>query len=247
VVTRPREQAARLAALVDAAGGRALMFPALQIEDPADLPRVRALIAALDRFDVAVFVSPTAAGRGLALVREQRELPAGLRVAAVGNGTARELRRLGVADVLVPEDGADSEALLRAPELQQMQGRTVILFRGEGGRELLADTLRLRGATVEYAECYRRVRPTADAQWLLAAWSRGEVHATTVTSREALSNLFEVVGSPGQHWLRATPMFVTHERIASAARALGVAEIHVTAAGDEALVEAMARYFSTSP
>jgi uroporphyrinogen-III synthase len=82
---------------------------------------------------------------------------------------------------------------------------------------------------------------------LLRAWGRGEIHATTITSREALANLFELVGTLGRHWLRKTPMFVPHERIAAAARALEVAEVHVTASGDDALVAAMARYFATTP
>lgn len=246
VITRPREQSMRLAGLVKAAGGRVLLFPALEIVDPIDSRALRALVDRLERFDIAVFVSPTAAGRGLALVRSRRAVPTGLRIAAVGGGTAAELRRLGVRDVLVPEHGADSEALLALPELQDVQSKSVIVFRGAGGRELLADTLRRRGATVEYAECYRRVRPLGDAQALLRAWTHGEVHASTVTSREALDNLFDMVGTLGRHWLRKTPMFVPHERIAAAARALGVVEVHVTASGDEALIDAMARYFSVT-
>lgn len=246
VITRPREQSVRLAALVRQAGGKALVFPALEIVDPVDSRSLRALVEKIDHFDIAVFVSPTAAAKGLALVRSRRELPLALQVGAIGKGTARELRRLGVSEVVVPNDGADSEALLALPEFQSVEGKAVIVFRGAGGRELLADTLRRRGATVEYAECYRRARPTGDAQMLLRAWARGTIHATTVTSREALENLFALVGTLGRHWLRKTPMFVSHERIAVAASALGIAEIHVTASGDEALVEAMARYFSTT-
>jgi uroporphyrinogen-III synthase len=246
LITRPLDQSARLAALVEDAGGRALVFPALTIADPVDAGALHALVETLDRFDCAVFVSPTAAAKGLALVRSRRELPSRLRVAAVGKGTARELHRLGVPDVVVPNNGADSEALLALPEFQAVEGKAIIVFRGAGGRAFLADTLRRRGATVEYAECYRRERPAGDAQVLLQAWRRGEIHATTVTSSEALDNLFALVGSSGLHWLRKTPMFVPHERIAAAAHALEVADVHVTAAGDEALVEALARYFSTT-
>ncbi len=246
VITRPREQSVRLAQRVTDAGGRALVFPALEILDPVDSRALRTLVDNLDRFDCAVFVSPTAAEKGLAWVGLRRELPSGLRVAAVGRGTARELHRLGVTDVVVPTDGADSEALLALPEFQAVEGKAIIVFRGAGGRELLADTLRRRGATVEYAECYRRARPAGDAQMLLRAWGRGEIHATIVTSREALDNLFALVGTLGRHWLQETPMFVPHERIAAAAHVLEVAEVHVTASGDEALVDAMARYFSST-
>lgn len=228
------------------AGGRAIVFPALEIVDPVDSRALRTLIDKLERFDLAVFISPTAAVRGLTLVRARRELPPGLRIAAIGKGSARELHELGVSEVVVPDDGADSEAFLALPEFQDMHDRSVVIFRGAGGRELLAETLRRRGAAVEYAECYRRAKPTGDAQMLLRGWGRGEIHAMTVTSREALDNLFEMVGTLGRHWLRKTPMFVPHERIADAARSLGIADVTVTPSGDEALVEAMIRYFAAT-
>lgn len=244
MITRPREQAARLAGLVKDAGGRAIVFPALEIVDPVDSRALRALIDQLERFDLAVFISPTAVSRGIEFVRARRELPDRMRIAAIGKGSARELEARGIADVVVPADGADSEAFLAIPDFQDMHGRSVIVFRGAGGRELLADTLRRRGATVEYAECYRRAKPAGDAQMLLRAWGRGDINAITVTSREALDNLFEMVGTLGRHWLRKTPMFVPHERIAQAARGLGIAAVTVTPAGDESLIEALIRYFA---
>ena len=50
-----------------------------------------------------------------------------------------------------------------------------MVFRGVGGRELISDTLTERGAVVEYAECYRRVRPDNDVAPLLRAWERAEL------------------------------------------------------------------------
>ncbi len=244
VITRPAEQARRLAGLIEAASGHPILFPTLEIADPPDPGRLDRLIDDLDRFDWAIFVSPTAASRGLMRVRARRALPSGLRVAAVGPGTARELSRLGMDSVLVPECGADSESLLRDPQLADMRGRTVVIFRGVGGRELLADTLTRRGAFVEYAQCYRRVRPRADAQTLLQAWRRGEVHALVVMSREGLDNLFDMVGATGHSWLLATPLFVPHERIAEAARARGIARVVVTSLGDEGVVAALAVHFA---
>jgi uroporphyrinogen-III synthase len=195
VITRPRDQAQGLIALVRTAGGRPIAFPALEIVDALDSRALRALVDRLEGFDLAIFVSPTAASRGLNLIRRRRELPPGLQLAAVGKGTARELQRLGAANVLVPESGADSEALLALAPLAEMRGRSVVIFRGVGGRELLGETLASRGAVVEYAECYRRMRPQADVQMLLRAWTQGEIHAVTVSSSEGLSNLFDMLGT----------------------------------------------------
>lgn len=247
VLTRPREQAAQLSALVKSAAGRPIHFPALEIVDTLDSRALRLLVERLDSFHLAIFISPTAASRGMNLIRARRGLPDGLRIAAIGKGSARELHRLGARDVLAPDGGSDTEAFLALPEVADMTGRSVAIFRGVGGRELLGEALVQRGAVVEYAECYRRSRPNGDAQMLLRAWGRGEIDAVTVTSGEALRNLFDMVGTLGRHWLRKTPLFVPHPRIAQAARDLGIAEVVVTATGDEALVAGMIRYFDASP
>ena len=119
-----------------------------------------------------------------------------------------------------------------------------MIFRGEGGRELLGDTLIARGAHVEYAECYRRGRPPADVAPLMRAWARHEVHAVVVTSGEGMRNLFDMVGKLGQAWLRNTPVFVPHPRIADAARSLGVREAVITDAGDEGIAAGLGAYFA---
>ena len=244
VVTRPAGQSAHLAALIRAAGGEPLLFPALEIFDAEDLQPVHALIERLDAFDLAIFISANAASKALALVRARRAWPPALRVATVGRGSERELQRQGFAAVIAPSKRFDSEGLLDLPELRQVQGKRVVIFRGESGRELLGDTLAARGATVEYAECYRRGRPNADPAPLLARCARGEIDAFTATSSEGLANLRDMLGEAGGPCLKNTPLFVPHERIAAAARALGVQTVVLTGPGDEGLVAGMAAFFA---
>jgi len=244
VVTRPAGQSAHLAALIRAAGGEPLLFPALEIFDAEDLQPALALVERLDAFDLAIFISANAVEKALALVRARRAWPQGLRVATVGRGSERELRRHGFAAVIAPSERFDSEGLLDLPELRQVQGKRVVIFRGESGRELLGDTLAARGATVEYAECYRRGRPNADPAPLLARCARREIDAFTVTSSEGLANLRELLGEAGAPCLKNTPLFVPHERIAAAARALGVHAVVLTGPGDEGLVAGMAAFFA---
>ncbi len=236
LVTRPAHQAQHLGELIAAAGGRPIFFPVLEIVDLPDLGPLDALIDRLDTFDLAIFISPNAVAKAMNRIRARRTLPPGLAIAAIGKGSARALREVGVSQVIAPEGRFDSEALLALPALADMAGRRVVIFRGEGGRELLAEELRRRGAQVEYAECYRRARPTADAGPLLHLWARDELDAITVTSAESLHNLFDLVGKLGQQWMRKTPLFVPHERIADAARGLGLAQVIVTPPGDEGLV-----------
>lgn len=244
VLTRPAGQAGQLAALISAAGGEPVLFPTLEILEATDLRPFFALIDRLDAFDLAIFISANAVNKALALVQARRSWPAGLRVATVGRGSERALHRHGFDAVIAPTRGFDSEALLDLPELKDVAGKRVVIFRGEGGRELLAETLAARGAAIEYAECYRRGRPKADAAPLLALWGRHEIDAFIVTSSEALANLGEMLGETGRQCLKTTPLFVPHERIAAAARALGVETVVLTGPGDEGLVTGLAFFFA---
>ena len=244
VITRPKEQAAHLAGLIRRAGGEALVFPAIEIREVADASAVHALIDRLDDYNLAIFISPTAVARAMALISSRRTLPPKLQIAAIGQGSARELKQRGVDRVLAPTSRFDSEALLNLPEMQQISGKRVVIFRGTGGRELLAQTLRERGAKVDYAECYQRVRPDMPATELLERGARNEIHALVVTSAESLENLREMVGEQGASWLKATPVFVTHPRIEQAGRKLGLTRLIVAQGGDEGLLQGIIAYLT---
>ncbi|MGE5240500.1 MAG: uroporphyrinogen-III synthase [Bacteroidota bacterium] len=242
LVTRPRDQAENLARLIEAEGGEAIRFPVIEIAEPQDTRALLAIVDRLDQFGMAIFISPNAVNRAMNLILARRGgLPPGLRVACVGRGSARELKHFGIEKPVVPAGRFDSEALLELPALREVAGDRIVIFRGDGGRELLGDTLAARGAAVEYAECYRRTRPTADTTPLLRRWARGEVDIVTVTSVDGLHNLYDMLGKAGQSWLIRTPIVVVSDRMAAVCRELGFkAEPLIAAqAADAALVEAV--------
>ncbi len=238
VVTRPAHQSAHLAGLIAAVGGTPILFPTIEIAEIEDKRPLNALIARLDEFDFAIFVSPNAVTMAMTLIKGQRELPAQLRLATIGSGGVRELEKHGFSDVIAPSR-FDSEALLDMPAMHDMAGRRVVIFRGQGGRGLLGETLTARGAKVDYAECYQRRVPKVRAGVLKEARERDELHAVTATSSEGLRNLFAMVGSSGWSWLRKTPFFVPHPRIASAVRGFDVVDVVQTGQGDEELVRGL--------
>jgi len=243
LVTRPQGQARRFMERIVALGGEAWWLPGLEIEPPADITAFLQVVNDLDRFDWAVFVSPTAVERAWPAIAGRGGLPRTLRVAAVGRGTRRELAERGVHDVLTPDEQADSEALLALPELRDMTGQRVALFRGEGGRPLLAQTLVARGAQLQHAVCYRRVPASADVAPILRAWRAGRISAVTAFSRDSLDGLVCLIAPDGRELLTQTPLFVPHPRIAEHAQALGIERAIVTPAGEDGVLQALTGHF----
>ncbi|HEX5338010.1 MAG TPA: uroporphyrinogen-III synthase [Gallionella sp.] len=236
VVTRPRDQAAQLARRIEQAGGVPLLFPLLDIEAASVTPALREQISRLAQADLAIFISPNAVQHGMAAIRASGvALPATLRIATVGQGSAKALHEQGIESVIAPTERFDSEGLLALPELQEVAGWHVMILRGDGGRELLGDTLKARGATVEYVGCYRRSKPQQDADALLA----DAPDAITVTSSEALGYLWQMLDELARARLRDTPLFVPHARIAELARTQGWRQVQLTGAGDDGLLSAL--------
>jgi uroporphyrinogen-III synthase len=239
LVTRPAAQAGGLARLIEEAGGEAIVFPALEIAPPRDAAALDKILARLREFDSAIFISANAVHQGLGrLAARGLSLPPGLALAAVGEATARALKERGIADVVSPGGRFDSEALLATQALTEVDGKRIVIFRGEGGRELLADELRRRGARVEYAQCYRRVRPATDPAALLERLARGTIDIVTVTSVASLTNLLEIAGTGGRARLLRLPFVVVSTRLGGAARAAGLEHppLESANASDEAIV-----------
>ncbi len=116
-----------------------------------------------------------------------------------------------------------------------MHGKRVLIFRGDGGREHLGETLRARGAVVDYVACYRRAKPESGVAGLAEAFREDRIHAVTITSSEGLDNLWALADEATRTRWRACPTFVPHPRIAAHARDLGLAVID-TAGGDAGLI-----------
>lgn len=240
LVTRPDHQADFLCQWIERHGGVAIRWPALVIREPRDWAPALALFDRLAEYDLAIFTSVNAVDRAMPLIRERGGFPPRLEIAAIGQATARALVRHGVDRCLRPEMEFTSEALLALPRLQQVAGQAILIVRGEGGRELLAETLTTRGARVVRAEVYRRERPSVDVTALLERWGRGEIGAVVVASTETLLNLFDLLGVAGQDYLRETPLIVIGARTVRAATNLGCHHVLLAQeAGDTAIAAAL--------
>jgi uroporphyrinogen-III synthase len=244
VVTRPRAQAGKLAGLIAAQGGVPVVFPLLDIGAPDDPEPLQSAIKRLDQYAFAVFISPNAVEFSVPAILASCAWPAGLQAVAIGQSSVALLASYSIAPTIAPLERFDSEALLEMPELQteRVSGRRVVVFRGNGGRELLADTLRERGAEVDYVTCYHRSAPVDGAATLSALWFDHHLDALTISSSEGLRNLLALLDSAGRESLRMTPVFVPHQRIADLAKELGLLRVTLTGPADAGIIDGLCAY-----
>ena len=244
-MTRPEAQCRALEAGISARGGTALVFPLIAIEAIDESDEIRTVREALGHYDIAFFVSPNAVDHGLAVLGGRAAWPPRLRVAGVGLGTRVALERHGFSEVIAPEGGADSEAVLSLPEFAPaaLAGRNLLILRGDGGRDLLGREAERRGARVQHLSCYRRRVPAGDAGVLLEAARQRRLSALVVTSSEALGNLAIMAGDGGLGELVRLPIFVPHSRIAERAAEHGFDTIFTTGPGDAGILAGLDAHF----
>lgn len=188
LVTRPEHQADELVAAIEAHGGTAIRFPALTIT-PRPTADIDADLARMESPDIAIFVSPNAVRFGLTYSGDAA-------IAAIGPSTAAAIEAAGSRVDIVSAAGYDSEHLLAEPELKEAAGKVVRIIRGQQGRELLAETLASRGATVDFLAVYERSAPDYAPENIKVLESRlraGAVDFTTIMSAESLRNLVAIL------------------------------------------------------
>lgn len=209
LVTRPAGQAGDLAAAIENAGGTAIRFPAIEIQGRAPAI-VQQELAGLPAPDIVFFASPNAVEFGLSAAAP------GALLAAIGPATAAALRAHGRSPDICSPTGHDSEALLEQPGLQDVGGRVVRIVRGDRGRELLASTLKRRGASVHYVSVYRRLPARHSGEELDALerlWRDGAVDLVTVMSVETLDNLLTALPPYCRDALPGTPLVTPSKRV----------------------------------
>lgn len=233
VVTRPHPQAMLLSERVKALGGSALICPAITIEAIPTL-------AQLDVYDWVIFLSVNAVEHGLQCVPET------VPMAAIGPATAKAIQSMKRDVQILAPAPFTSEAFLSLPQMHAVTGKRIAIVRGEGGRELLAETLIERGAQVDNITVYRRVPlpPTPQALNQLSELRQQSVPPLlTFTSAEIMQHWITFM-MPLDNAIRFDPLVVASSRIADLARTHGLQGecLTATAASEDALIGAMANW-----
>ena len=234
-ITRPLNQATKLTELIQKAGGHVISFPLIEIVPLDDYATFENVIANINDFYWLLFISSNAVQNSMPRLIKQGA-PKTLKFAAIGPTTAASLNAFGVKEVTIPIGNRfDSESLLSLPEMHDLQSKKVMVVRGIGGRDVLANTLKNRGATVTFAECYQRTNPQSNCDILTKAYANHQLQSIIVTSSEAMRHLLDLTHDAT--WLKNVTLCVNHARVAEQPLAMGLNTIVAEAPGDAAMVD----------
>lgn len=235
LVLRPQPQADALASALQSAGYQPVVCPLLTITPGQDLPRLPELLAWAE---LIIATSAHAVYQAERLLSSQGVSWPHRPCLAVGSATASAWQECGIG-ARAPEDPR-SEGLLRLPELAHVSGRRILILRGNGGRELLAERLRERGADIRHCECYQRHYPALPARSLFSEWRTAGVDSVIISSGELFSRLLQLAPPDQLEWLHSLLFIVPSPRVAALVQAGGCTRIHTAqGAGHPAVVAAL--------
>ena len=247
LVTRPEYQQQILSGLIEQEGGTPYCFPTLEIVPLDNTQQLIDTLGRLGEYDIAVFVSPNAATYVFDTLRSSDlSMPGSLLLACVGKGCTKTVEDHGFQVAITPASGIGSEGLLAHDVLKSVQNKRIVIFRGNGGRELLAEELTRRGAKVDYCECYQRRIPRTDPAPLTDELENGHIDVVTITSTQALKNLWVMLGDKAAAFLTSLPVVVISERIGDTASNMGFGHVLVTKdTSDQAIVDTIKQWRQT--
>lgn len=246
LVTRPLHQHASLCSAIEDNGGEAKHFPLFAIEpvnEPILVQQIKTKVENLDNYQLIIFISTNAVKFGAPWINDYwQRFPVGVGVLAMGPSTARKVSIELDCGVVTSDAGASSEDILLLDELADISGSKVAIVRGIGGRELLAESLRQRGAEVDYIEVYRRMPTQKSGEELATVLRQENINIFVVTSGESLARLDRLIKDTVQlaHSIRSIPIIVPSNRVAKDAAQLGYTKVKLAlGADDEAIINAL--------
>lgn len=242
LVTRPSPNGEQLVEQLRRLGHSAWHFPLVEFVPGKGLPNLAEQLASLVPGDIVISVSyQSVSYAGPQLIALKQAWPSTLNYYAIGRRSALHLHHYCQQSVEYPREQALSERLLELTALQQVADRHVLILRGNGGRELLADTLIQRGATVSYCETYARLPINWDGAEQAVHWRRRGIGSIVVTSQEMLQRLFDLFPpNDRREWLLNCRLIVVSERVATFANQLGWHNVVIAKGADnDTLLQAL--------
>ncbi len=243
--TRPAHQQAELNTLLEEQGATVLAFPVIEIVECEVKPFHLGLAQQIEHYDIALFVSRNAVDGAFRFL-QAATLPVGLQLGVIGEATWQALNEC-VGDLgrrLIRSHQYSSEGLLSASALQQIQGKNILIFRGQQGRNLLGEELTARGATVSYCEVYRRMKPDYEASYFDRLSAQCFPGLAVFTSNEGMDNALSLIVGKSRDKLLGIPWLLISERMRESAVKLGhnAPIVIATSASDEGIQQAISEW-----
>lgn len=234
LVTRPEPAADELVGRLRQAGKVAWSMPLIEFTPGTGLNSLSGELVSLPAGSLVFILSQHAIHYAHpALVRAGATWPTNLNYYAIGRTTALAFHAASGLDVVWPEERETSEVLIQLPALQKISGKQALILRGNGGRELLAETLQQRGAHVQFVECYQRCAKHYQGSIEGRRWRDRGITTLVVTSSEMLQQLYSLFPTiDREEWLLHCRLIVVSERLATRARELGWRDIKVADGAD---------------
>lgn len=224
VLMRPREQALAWKENMIAEKAEVTILPMIDIiPTTVETSSLDTLLTA----DQVIITSQNAAKKAptaLIDILVKQKLP----VTTIGIATTKSLIARGVEPVYTAPNGSQSEDLLAMPFLQAdlVKGKKIVLIIGKGGRELIAEVLAARGATIHCLAVYAQQPIQYDLESWFEKWERSQKQVCfLVTSGNILFNFESQVPDKNKAWLRSQPLIVVSERLKGLAKECGFQHI----------------------
>ena len=235
LITRPSNQVESLRRAIESGGAKVLSLPLIEIRALNDAQAIQDLkdkVLQLDCYQSLIFVSNNAVSFGGEVINNYwPQLPLGVDIIAVGPTTAEAASERFACEVIQPTSGMTSEDILRLPQLQDVSEKKIGIVRGQGGRELLADTLRERGAIVDYLEAYSRTPIDYTSADFCNRLLEAGVNVLTVSSGESLDRLTHLLVD-NRKKLQQLNLLVPSQRVGRQAENAGYQQVHSASGAD---------------
>ncbi|MBE0358702.1 uroporphyrinogen-III synthase [Pseudoalteromonas aliena] len=241
LITRPEGKGVSLAQQLEQAGYQASLFPVLKI---AYLTPSNTQLSPLINADKIIFISQDAVN-ALALLKPNINTKA--QFYAVGQQTADTIYALFGVRAAIPKQ-YDSEGLLALKSLAEVDGSSIALVKGQGGRPDIAKVLKERGAFLNNCVVYKREPVSGLVNSWTDHWQSNNVHGIVITSNAAVDAIFTPLAAPQKQWLQQCQFYVASERIAAylQQQQVSLANIHIAAgASDDAMFACINQQGST--
>lgn len=195
VVTRAREQASDMAALLASHGANVIQFPSIEVHPLPDYADVRKTLGYISSYDWVAFTSVNGVAHffeQLRAIGQDTRALAGCKIAAIGPATAQALKKYGLKADFIPERFV-AESVVQGLTAHGINGKRILIPRAMSARDVLPDQLKAAGASVDVLPMYETKPGNARRDEVLELLAKGAIQCITFGSSSTVENFLDLI------------------------------------------------------